>query len=38
VANIAGLTIGGRLAHLLKDAIELEYRQSVKRLHGWGAV
>jgi NADH dehydrogenase len=38
VADIAGLTIGGRLAHLLKDAIELEYRQSVKRLHGWGAV
>jgi NADH:ubiquinone reductase (H+-translocating) len=37
VADIAGLTIGGRLAHLLKDAIELEYRQAVKHLRGWGA-
>jgi NADH:ubiquinone reductase (H+-translocating) len=37
VADIAGLTIGGRLAHALKDAIELEYRQSVKHLRGWGA-
>ena len=30
VADIAGITTGGRLAHLLKDAIEWEYRQSVK--------
>jgi NADH dehydrogenase len=37
VADIAGLTIGGRLAHTLKDAIEWEYRQSVKYLRGWGA-
>jgi NADH dehydrogenase len=37
VADVAGLTIGGRLAHTLKDAIELEYRQSVKYLRGWGA-
>ena len=29
VADIAGITTGGRLAHLLKDAIEWEYRQSV---------
>lgn len=38
VAEVAGLTIGGRLAHLLKDAIELEYRQTVKHLRGWGAI
>jgi len=38
VAEVAGLTIGGRLAHMLKDAIEWEYRQSVKHLRGWGAV
>jgi NADH:quinone reductase (non-electrogenic) len=35
VADIAGLTTGGQLVHLLKDAIEWEYRQSVKHLHGW---
>jgi NADH:ubiquinone reductase (H+-translocating) len=35
VADIAGITTGGRLAHLLKDAIEWEYRQSVKHLRGW---
>jgi NADH:quinone reductase (non-electrogenic) len=35
VADIAGLTTGGRAAHLLKDAIEWEYRQSVKHLRGW---
>jgi NADH:quinone reductase (non-electrogenic) len=35
VADIAGVTTGGRLAHLLKDAIEWEYRQSVWHLHGW---
>jgi NADH dehydrogenase len=35
VADIAGITSGGRLAHLLKDAIEWEYRQSVKHLRGW---
>src|SRR6516165_10558672 len=32
VADIAGITTGGHLAHLLKDAIEWEYRQSVKHL------
>jgi NADH dehydrogenase len=37
VAEVAGLTIGGRLAHALKDAIEWEYRQAVKHLRGWGA-
>jgi NADH:ubiquinone reductase (H+-translocating) len=35
VADIAGITTGGRPAHLLKDAIEWEYRQSVKHLRGW---
>jgi NADH dehydrogenase len=35
VADVAGITTGGRLAHLLKDAIEWEYRQSVKHLRGW---
>jgi NADH:quinone reductase (non-electrogenic) len=35
VADIAGITTGGRLAHLLKDAIEWEYRASVQHLRGW---
>jgi len=35
VADIAGISIGGHLAHLLKDAIEWEYRQSVRHLRGW---
>jgi NADH:ubiquinone reductase (H+-translocating) len=35
VADIAGFTSGGRLAHLLKDLIEWEYRQSVTHLRGW---
>ena len=38
VADIAGLTTGGHLAHLLKDAIEWEYRQSVTHLRGWDPV
>jgi NADH:quinone reductase (non-electrogenic) len=38
VAEIAGVTSGGRLAHLLKDAIEWEYRQSVRHLRGWDPV
>lgn len=38
VADIAGHTLGGRLAHALKEAIEWEYRQSVKHLRGWSAV
>ena len=38
VADIAGITSGGRLAHLLKDAIEWEYRQSVTHLRGWDPV
>jgi hypothetical protein len=35
VADIAGITSGGQLAHLLKDASEWEYRQSVSHLRGW---
>ncbi|BCY10805.1 NAD(P)/FAD-dependent oxidoreductase [Actinoplanes sp. L3-i22] len=35
VADVAGFTSGGRLAHLLKDAIEWEYRLSVRHLRGW---
>jgi NADH:ubiquinone reductase (H+-translocating) len=35
VADIAGISSGGRLAHLLKDLIEWEYRQSVTHLRGW---
>ena len=38
VADIASITSGGRLAHLLKDAIEWEYRQSVTHLRGWDPV
>src|SRR5262252_8658368 len=38
VADIAGITTGGHLAHLLKDAIEWEYRQSVQHLRGWDPV
>jgi NADH dehydrogenase len=38
VADIAGITSGGRLAHVLKDAIEWEYRQSVRHLRGWDPV
>jgi NADH:ubiquinone reductase (H+-translocating) len=35
VADVAGITTGGRLAHALKDAIEWQYHQSVKHLRGW---
>jgi NADH dehydrogenase len=38
VADIFGITTGGQLAHLLKDAIEWEYRQSVRHLRGWDPV
>jgi NADH dehydrogenase len=38
VADIAGITTGGHAAHLLKDAIEWEYRQSVRHLRGWDPV
>jgi len=38
VADIAGITSGGRAAHLLKDAIEWEYRQSVQHLRGWDPI
>jgi NADH:quinone reductase (non-electrogenic) len=35
LADVAGLATGGRLTHLLKDAVEWEYRQSVRHLRGW---
>jgi NADH dehydrogenase len=35
VAAVAGYAFGGRLARVLKEAIEWEYRQSVKHLRGW---
>jgi NADH dehydrogenase len=38
VADVAGITSGGRLAHLLKDVIEWEYRQSVRHLRGWDPI
>ncbi len=38
VAAVAGRSFGGRAAHLLKDAIEWEYRQSVKHMQGWTPV
>jgi NADH:ubiquinone reductase (H+-translocating) len=38
VADVAGITTGGRLAHLLKDIIEWEYRQSVRHLRGWDPI
>ncbi len=38
VADVAGITTSGRLAHLLKDAVEWEYRQSVRHLRGWDPV
>lgn len=38
VAAVAGRSFGGRAAHLLKDAIEWEYRQSVKHMRGWTPV
>jgi NADH:ubiquinone reductase (H+-translocating) len=38
VADIAGVTTGGRMAHVLKDAIEWEYRQSARHLRGWDPV
>ena len=37
VANVSGMTFGGSLAHALKDAIEWEYRNSIKYLRGWAA-
>jgi NADH dehydrogenase len=36
--DVLGRTVGGRVAHLLKDAIEWEYRQSVKHLRGWSPI
>jgi NADH dehydrogenase len=38
VAEVAGHAFGSRLAHLLKDAIEWEYRTSVQHLRGWSPI
>jgi NADH dehydrogenase len=38
VAEVSGHAFGGRLAHLLKDAIEWEYRTSVQHLRGWSPI
>ncbi|MGH2443657.1 MAG: NAD(P)/FAD-dependent oxidoreductase [Chloroflexota bacterium] len=38
VVEAAGIELHGRLAHTLKDAIEWEYRQSVKHLRGWASL
>lgn len=38
VADVAGLTVAGRPAMMLKNAIEWEYRQSVKHLKGWSPI
>jgi NADH:ubiquinone reductase (H+-translocating) len=35
VADVLGHVFGGPLVHVLKDAIEWEYRQSVRHLRGW---
>ena len=35
VAAVAGRSFSGRLARVLKEAIEWEYRQSVTHLRGW---
>jgi NADH dehydrogenase FAD-containing subunit len=38
VAELGGIASGGWLAHLLNDAIEWKYRQSVQHLHGWDPI
>jgi NADH dehydrogenase len=38
VAELSGRAFGGRLAHMLKDAIEWEYRTSVQHLRGWSPI
>lgn len=38
VADVAGRTLSGLLAHILKDGIEWEYHMSVKHLSGWSPV
>jgi NADH:quinone reductase (non-electrogenic) len=38
VADVFSHVFGGRMAHLLKDAIEWEYRESVRHLHGWSVL
>jgi NADH dehydrogenase len=38
VADVAGRTLSGLLAHILKDGIEWEYQMSVKHMSGWSPV
>jgi NADH dehydrogenase len=38
VADVLGHVFGGRFVHVLKDAIEWEYRQSVRHLRGWSVL
>jgi NADH:ubiquinone reductase (H+-translocating) len=38
VAEVLGHPFAGRLAHALKDAIEWEYRASIRHLRGWSPV
>lgn len=38
VADVAGRTLSGLLAHVLKDGIEWEYQASVKHMSGWSPV
>lgn len=38
VADVAGRTLSGLLAHILKDGIEWEYQASVKHMSGWSPV
>jgi NADH:ubiquinone reductase (H+-translocating) len=38
VADVLGHVFGGGLIHVLKDAIEWEYRQSVRHLRGWSGL
>jgi NADH dehydrogenase len=35
VADLPHAVVAGPLAHMLKDLIEWEYRQSVQHWHGW---
>ena len=35
VADVLGHVFGGPVVHVLKNAIEWEYRQSVRHLRGW---
>jgi NADH:ubiquinone reductase (H+-translocating) len=38
VADVLGHVFGGPILHVLKNAIEREYRQSVRHLRGWSVL